>query len=154
MTYDVCLHSFSALCWALKAQLALYGIDATDRSTRSTPVSLTHLVIQYGTCIKPEITETLSHIKDIDHLSQWIGENPKKDVALSFQAQAVMVSKHIAEHMPQAALVGFLERIDYDNRMANEISRMNEAANVNYASEHVSKGKMMSDWFGGFFKNQ
>lgn len=152
MTYDVCLHSVLALCWALKAQLALNGVDATEQAIRWNPAALVNLTIQHGVCLKPEMIESLSHVKDIDHLSRWVGDNPTLDVALSFQTQAVMVSQHLAEQMPRAALVGFLERIDYDIRMANEISGINEANNVNYAFEQESKGKTLGGWFSDFIK--
>jgi|GEM_PF-3254280 len=121
MTYNVCLHSILALCWALKAQLALNDVDATARSIRWNPSALANLVIQHGASLKFEMTETLSHVKDIDHLSQWVGDNPTVDVAISFKTQAMIVSKHLSEHLPKAALIGFLERIDYDIRLANEI---------------------------------
>jgi predicted nucleotidyltransferase len=103
MTYDVCLHSILALCWALKAQLALNGVDATERSIRWNPAALANLAIQHGVYLKPEMTESLAHVKDIDHLSQWVGDNPAVDVALSFQTQAAIVSQYLAEQMSSKA---------------------------------------------------
>lgn len=101
MTYDVCLHSILALCWALRAQLALNGVDTTERSIRWNPAALANLAIKHGAYLKPEMTESLTHVKDIDHLSQWVGDNPSVDIALSFQTQAVKVSKHLVEQMPK-----------------------------------------------------
>lgn len=116
MTYDVCLHSILALCWALRAQLALNGVDATDRSIRWNPAALANLAILHGACLKPGMSESLNHVKDIDHLSRWVGDNPSVDIAHQFQTQAVMISDQLADHMPKAALVGFLERMDYGIR--------------------------------------
>lgn len=148
MIHDVCLHSVRALCWALKAQLALKGVDTTDRTVRWDPVALTNLAIKRGAGMTSDITKSLSHIKDIEHLSQWIGENPTVDVALSLQTHAFLVPKNVAENMPKDALVGFLEHIERDIRMANEISHMNEPFSVDYASEYVNKGNIMLSWFG------
>lgn len=141
MIDDVLLFDVRAVCWSMKAQLALLDIDTTETSIRWNAAALANICEENNIVIDPMVKEVFCHIKDTDHLSEWTKDCYTMEHAIALRTIAFKVTQDAIKSMPAETLKSFNGYIE---------SVINDAETLgmeSFGKSAADAGKAIQLWF-------